>query len=185
MQPNQKRIQRMSRIFRTLFTVGLYTVPFFPAIYWLGLNYLPAELQSPFSSCLMQSHCSVEYALPLNLRFLAFGGTIPSTLVLIFSLLSVRRLFSLYGQNIYFERQNIDLYKRLGKLAIWAVFCDVFSDTVRTLATSLNNPPGERMLRICFSTEHFKLLIVSGIILVIAMVMDEAKKMSEEQQLTV
>lgn len=65
------------------------------------------------------------------------------------------------------------------------MFCDVFSDTIQTLAGSLNNPAGERIVRICFSTDHFKLLVVSGIILVIAMVMDEAKKMSEEQQLTV
>jgi len=169
-----------------LFTVGLYILPLIPAIHWLGFNYLPAELQSQLSRFSIQSiPCSVESGLPFKLRLLAFVGTIPSTLVLIFSLLSLRKLFSLYGQNIYFERQNIDLYKRLGKLAIWAVFCDVFSDTAHTLAMTLINPPGQRILRICFSTEHFKLLIVSGIILVIAMIMDEAKKMNEEQQLTV
>lgn len=179
MQTNQKRIQRMSRLFCNLFTIGLYTLPLIPAIFWLGFNYLPTELQSQLGSY------SVQGPLPLNSRLLALVGTIPSTLVLVFSLLSLRTLFSLYGQNIYFQHQNIDQYKRLGKLAVWSVLGDVFSKTVLSVALSINNPPGQRMLSIGFSSDHLKLLIVSGIILVIAMVMEEAKQLKEEHQLTV
>ncbi len=98
---------------------------------------------------------------------------------------SLRQLFALYENGVYFQAENVKRVRILGKLSFFGVVADVIDKSVQTLAFTLNNPPGERIISIGFTDDHLKLLVVAAIINLIAMVMDEGRKNQDELQMTV
>ncbi len=176
---NEFRIKGMSRRLRRIFQFSLYILPPFPVIYWLSYNHLPEMMhENIFPSGPLAW-------LPMNSRMIALSGDIPAIVILILALINLKRLFSLYEQGIYFQTENVVLFRRLSRLAFWSVLADVFEKTVLELARTINNPPGHRILSIGFSSDHLKLLIVATIIMLIGMVVDEGRKIHDEMQLTV
>ncbi|MDP3478344.1 MAG: DUF2975 domain-containing protein [Desulfoprunum sp.] len=176
---NEQRIQKMSRRLRRLFQVCTYTLPLVPVVYWLGYNHLPQMMHNNvFSS-------GAPSWLPLNSRLIALFGGVPAIVILVLALIGLKRLFSLYERGIYFQAENVVLFRLLGKLAFCSVVADVFNKTVLEVARTINNPPGERILSIGLSSDHLKLLVVAVIIMIIGMVIDEGRKIQDEIQLTV
>lgn len=176
---NEVRIQRMSRKLRYLFQVCLYLLPALPVIYWLAYNHLPPVIQgNVFGN-------EVPVWLAVNSRLIGFFGGVPAIFVLVLALRSLKRLFSLYEEGVWFQAENVRQFRLLGKLAFWSVVADVFNKSMLTVAQSINNPPGERMLSIGLGSDHLKLMVVAVIIMLIGMVMDEGRKIYDENQLTV
>jgi len=176
---NRQRIQKISRRLRLFFHLCTYLLPIIPIIFWLWYNDLPQVMHEsvfPWKT--------IDW-LPLNSRLIALLGNLPATLIMVLALIGLQRLFALYEQGIYFRAENVSLFRLLGKLAFWSVLADVFNKTVLELARTINNPPGERVLAIGFSSDHLKLLVVAVIIMLIGMVIDEGRKINEEMQLTV
>jgi hypothetical protein len=176
---NEKRIQQMSRRLRLLFHVCIYVLPFVPVFIWLGYNYLPEIVHDN----LFISHAPAW--LPINSRLIALSGSIPAIVILVMALIGLKRLFTLYEKGIYFQAENVAIFRLLGRLAFWSVLADVFDNTVIVLARTINNPPGQQMLSIGFSSDHLKLMVVAVIIMIIGMVIDEGRKIHDEMQLTV
>ncbi|MFH0781782.1 MAG: DUF2975 domain-containing protein [Pseudomonadota bacterium] len=176
---NEEKIRRTSKRLRRIFQIAAFALPFFPALFWLFYNDLPL---------VMQQHTfagRTETWLPLNSRIIALAGNIPATILAVLALVGLKRLFALYEQGCYFQAENVRLFRALGRLAVWSVLADVVNNTVLEIARTINNPPGERLLSIGFSSDHAKLLLVAAIIMLIGMVIDEARKIHEEHQLTV
>lgn len=176
---NQQRIRKISRRLRLFFQLCTYVLPLIPVVCWFWYNDMPQVVhQNIFPDK------TVEW-LPLNSRLIALAGNLPATIILVFALINLKRLFRLYEQGIYFQTENVKLFRSLGKLAFWSVLADVLNKSVLGIASTLNNPPGHRMLSIGFSSDHLKLLIVAVIIMLIGMVIDEGRKIHDELQLTV
>lgn len=176
---NQQRITRLSRRLGLLLQLCIVVLPFIPAVFWLGYNHMPQVMhENVFPG-------SFPAALPLNSRLLALAGSLPATVILVLALLHLKRLFALYEQGAYFQAENVRLFRTLARLALFSVIADVVNKTVIELARTVNNPPGERLLTISLSSDHLKLLIVAAIIMVIAMVMNEGRRINDEIELTV
>jgi hypothetical protein len=54
-----------------------------------------------------------------------------------------------------------------------------------TLALTFNNPPGQRMISIGFSSTDFSEIVTALMIIVVAWIMDEGRKLKEEQALVI
>ena len=176
---NEQRIRKISKLLRHLFHVCTYILPLIPILCWLGYNHLPQVMHENFFPG------QTINSLPLNSRLIALAGSLPATLIMVLALVHLKRLFALYERAIYFQAENVIIFRLLGSLAVWSVFADVFSKTMLEIGLTVNNPPGERILTIGFSSDHLKLLIVAVIIMLIGMVIDEGRKIHEEVQLTV
>jgi len=176
---NEKRIRKISKQLRFFFQLCTFLLPLIPVICWLGYNDLPQVMHENFFP-----GKTIDW-LPLNSRFIALAGSLPATFIMVLALICLKRLFSLYEHGIFFQPENVTLFRLLGKLAFWSVLADVLNKTVSAIALSINNPPGQRVLSIGFSSDHLKLLIVAVIIMIIAMVTDEGRKIHDEMQLTV
>lgn len=164
---------------RLVFQVCLYVIPILPVCIWLGYNHLPQIMhQHMFSSGPVAS-------LQLNSRLIALAGEVPMTLILIFALINLRKLFGLYEQGIFFQIENVSLFNRLSKLAFWSIFADIFDNTVLEIARTINYPPGHRILAIGISDNHLKLLAVAIIVMLIGMVMEEGRKIQDDMELTI
>ncbi|HBG20665.1 MAG TPA: hypothetical protein DDY32_15710 [Desulfobulbaceae bacterium] len=176
---NDRRIRKTSRKLRLLFQVSTFLLPLIPVVCWLLYNDLPQVMhQNIFPGKTVDS-------LPLNGRLIALGGSLPATVIMVLALIKLKRLFFLYEQGIFFQAENVLLFRLLARLAFWSVLADVFNKTVLEIALTINNPPGQRVLAIGFSSDHLKLLIVAVIIMLIGMVIEEGRKIHEEMQLTV
>lgn len=176
---NEQRIRTISRRLRLLFQVCIYVLPLVPVICWFWYNDMPQVMHDN----IFQGK-TIPW-LPLNSRLIALAGNLPATIILIFALINLKRLFFLYEHGIYFQAENVRLFRSLGKLAFWSVFADVINKSVLEIAVTINNPPGQRILSVGFSSDHLKLLIIAVIIMLIGMVIDEGRKIHDEIQLTV
>ena len=65
------------------------------------------------------------------------------------------------------------------------VFGDIIYDSLTSLILTFQNAPHHRVLTLSFSNFDFNRLVAGGIILIIAWVMKEAYKMSNEQSLMI
>lgn len=176
---NTRRIRRISRRLRLLFQLCAWLLPLVPAACWLFYNDLPQVMHAN----VFPGH--TVHSLPWNSRLIALGGSLPATGIMVLALLSLKRLFFLYEQGIFFQAENVRLFRLLGRLAFWSVLADVFNKTVLEIARTINNPPGERILAISFSSDHIKLLIVALIVMTIGMVIEEGRRIHEEMELTI
>lgn len=176
---NQRRITRLSRRLRRLLQLCIFILPLVPVLFWLGYNHMPQVMhESVFPG-------SFPSTLPLNSRLIALAGGLPATVILVFALLNLGRLFALYERGIYFQDENVRLFRTLARLALFSVIADVVNKTVMELARTINNPPGERLLSISLSSDHIKLMIVAAIVMLIGMVIDEGRRINDEMELTV
>ena len=176
---NEQRIRKISKNLRLFFQLCTFILPLIPVVCWLCYNDLPQVMHEN-----LLPGKNIAW-LPLNSKLIALTGSLPETVVSVLALIGLKRLFLLYEQGIYFQAENVALFRLLGKLAFWSVLADVFSKTVLAIALSINNQPGQRILSIGFSSDHLKLLIVAVIIMLIGMVTDEGRKIHDELRLTV
>lgn len=176
---NSQKIEKMSRRLRRLFQLCIFVLPLVPVFFWLGYNHLPQVMHDNIFPAAAPSW------LPLNSRLIALAGGIPAIVVLVLALIGLKRLFALYERGIYFQAENVALFRLLARLAFCSVIADVINKTVLELARTINNPPGERLISIGLSSDHLKLMIVAAIIMIIGLVIDEGRKIQDEIELTV
>lgn len=99
--------------------------------------------------------------------------------------LSLARLFKLYQQGILFDIENIILIKRIAQLMIGGEILSLIYQPLITMALSFNNPPGERFISITLSTMNGTNLLTACIIFAAALIMQEARQLQAEQELTI
>lgn len=176
---NEDKIRGMSRRLRIFFQVCLFALPTIPILYWFGYNHLSPIMQGGVFEG------GAPPFLAINSRVIAFLGGVPALVVTLIAINSLKSLFSLYERGIYFEAENVKQFRLLGKMALWGVLTDIVNKTVLVLAQTINNPPGEKSLSIGISSDHVKLMVIACIIMLIGMVMDEGRRINDENQLTV
>ncbi|MNY55058.1 hypothetical protein D3C86_1910030 [compost metagenome] len=84
-----------------------------------------------------------------------------------------------------FGERNVTALRGCGWSMILFSVAQVLVDPAVALALSAGNPPGERAITVGISAGMVVAAVVGGVLLVIAWVMDEARKINDEQQLTV
>jgi hypothetical protein len=67
---------------------------------------------------------------------------------------------------------------------LWVVLSIVY-ESAKSVLFSAGNPPGSRVLKVGLSSAEITTLMVGGIVLIIAWVMDEGRILTEEKELTV
>lgn len=170
---NAARIHRTSTMLVHLFTLLAVLVPVAAAVFWFAV---------PAGSKLMPY---VLNDLPIVLtpasRLSAFAITLLPGGVMVWSFLILRRLFGLYARGEFFTRANVRCFRQLGLAALsWTVANLVYSGLL-SAALTLSNPPGQRAVAISASGVDVTALFAGIALLVVSWVMDEARRIEEEQ----
>lgn len=118
-------------------------------------------------------------------RFLAFMADMVPLSAAIYGLLRLRDLFSLYEDGLIFTERNVRCLRSLGKTLLVWVGCDIVRYTLLSLILSLENPPGHRVLAVGLNSGDFTAVFVGIVVIIISWVMDEARKLEEDQALIV
>ncbi len=172
-----ERIQQASRRLGRVFRWGIVLTPVMVAIFWLYVGdnsvlgrQLPVELDPD---------------LPDRAKLWGFAVSMLPGLVVMYILAQLSRLFRLYEQGIFFSRANVAIFQRLGwSILAWA--CADFLQTVGLgLVLTLHRAAGQRLLVISLSSDQALMALMGLVVVTVSRVMDQARKLEEEQALIV
>ncbi|WP_126456826.1 DUF2975 domain-containing protein [Sulfuriflexus mobilis] len=171
------RIQRVSRRFRLLFSALVVILPLLSLIYWLGFNHFPQEF--------VPLPIRVEAELSLLARLLGFVISMLPIGVVIAAMYILAKLFNLYEKGIVFASPTVKCFRQLGwVLMFWVLASLLYLPMLSGVVTSVN-PPGQRLIAAQLGLSDFVILLMGAIVVLISWVMDEARKLEEEQAHTV
>jgi hypothetical protein len=119
-------------------------------------------------------------AIPIAYRLAALAvDLIPAALV-VWALLELHRLFLSYAQGQVFSEAALRSLGRVAMLMFLQVLVSFVAEAPITYLLSLAHPPGHREISLTFGSHDASFLFMAGVVLVIARVMAEARRMADE-----
>jgi hypothetical protein len=150
-----ERIQRISGILLKLFQGMLVALPFEKALFWLLIDWmLVKQLMQKgiwMHAVLMPEGFKSFADIQLNAlsKWIGFAGSVMGSLPLWMGLVVLIKLFRNYQAGRIFASINVVCYRQLGWLCfINALVVRPLNEMIMTLAATLSNPPGQRMISI-------------------------------------
>ncbi|BCS89068.1 DUF2975 domain-containing protein [Pseudodesulfovibrio sediminis] len=176
-------ITKPSRRFALLLHIIFYVYPIF--ILWLWVD--PSGTASSLGFDLIKSIMGETQIRETVLwqRLACFGAAMLTGSVVMYMLHSLSRLFTLYGKGEFFSTQNVACYRAVGISLIVQQAVSLPEQALQTVILSWTNPVGQRIIAIGADDTNISLIVVGLMVIVISRIMDEGRKMQEEQQLTV
>ena len=171
------KIQTVSRMFRVLFQVLFCLTPAVTIIFWLGfpatsvaLHYFP-----------LPTWPNVFNQMTLILAFLV---SLLPTVIVMYGLYQMIRLFKSYEQQEIFTVENVRRLKKFGyALFAWVIGGWIYDALLSLVFSMQAGQPA--MIHIIFRSSDVTTIIVGSIIILISWVMNEAYKIAEEQAQTI
>ena len=174
---NLERIQQVSQRLDWFVKSMLVIVPVTTFCYWMGFNYLPASLAPT------QTYGVSELAIN-NRLLLCLISLIPLSIV-IWCLWTLHRLFTLFSNNVFYHADNVRLFKALGLgITAWVVVDFVFTP-VQSVIMTMNQPEGLRVVAVNFDLNDLVMLAAGAITMLIAWIVEEGRKIEEENSHTI
>ena len=178
---NLFKIKRIGRIIHFLLSCLLIIVPLYFLLYWVFINHLPETLitvntlKTPI----------VPHQLPLKLQILGLVASLFPLAPLMYGISNLKRLFAFYREGVVFSFEHVKLFKNTAKGLLFWVALSIIYESAKSVLFTWTNPPGSRVLNVGIGSWEITTLLASGIIYVIAWVMDEGRILSEENKLTI
>jgi len=169
---NLDRIRRLSTILRLC--IGLCIAAFLvgPPLFWANPSWL-------LSVPVLADHVPATLA---GWQQWAGGATASAiTLVGVWMLSALWRLFGLYRQGRIFEAENVRALHHFGIGLIAFSLTSIVGSTILILILTATAPVGQRILSIGIEGGQVVSVILGSVFLVIARVMDEGRLLREDQ----
>ncbi|MBU4563520.1 MAG: DUF2975 domain-containing protein [Desulfarculus sp.] len=176
MDPQVERIAKVSARLRLVSTLLMFAIPVVLALVWAFMENLPFNTRLPVK---------VDASLPLISRILAFLASMIPGGVAIYALSRLRRLFDLYAHGVIFREANVECFRQLGwSLFAWAGASFLFN-TLAGFILTFHWKPGTRLLVLSLDSQDIMAVFSGLVVITVAWVMDQGRKLNEEQQLFV
>ncbi len=177
---NLASIRRLARRLEAVCLAGAVAVAPLTALYWAALNALPDVWRKQ-----QVADLAADPVLPAWVRGLCFlAAMVPGTALMV-TLLRLRNLFALYKEGRIFTLANVACLNDVAKALLWWATASILYQPLFGLAVTAANPPGRHILSLGVGSGEIALFFVAATAVVIARVMDEARRLDEEQSLTV
>ena len=182
------KVQKLSRFFKWVFAVIFWGWPIMLLLIWFQNqnNFLAGGLGFAINNFIPANIIGhLLEPLPLTVKVWGFMVSwIPATIGMLIAF-SLMRLFSCYQRGAIFVIESIRYIRHVGILMfIWALLNPIYQ-VLMSLAVTLENPVGQKVIAINLDADYFRNLITAGIVFLIAYIMQEGVKLREEQALTV
>lgn len=187
-----ENLQKLSRCLKTTFQILTFAVPMLICLQWLLIDWQPVKALIKHSMVLQPIITPeglvnlAEVELTFIAKMVALFGNLLGSSPYILAYMVLHKLFNNYNQHKIFTSANTQLYKKLGWLAFLnGILFIPITQTLMVLAATLSNPPGHRYITLGFGTPNLEAILCGLLIIVIALVMQEAQALQDENQLTV
>lgn len=98
---------------------------------------------------------------------------------------NLAKLFSLYGEGILFEEENIKLIKGISIYMILGILAGLIYQPLISAALTFNNPIGERYSVLNITSTNISTLVTALIILIASWILQEANLLKTDSQLNI
>jgi len=176
---NKERIQNASRRLRRILLTIVCILPVLDALVWLFMNKFPEMMWRKMLPYF------VTMPLPVSARLMGFVVTMLPTGIAMIGGYHLMRLFRLYEQGQIFRDSNVRCFRNLSRVLIWWFVVGIVQKSLLSIALTLHNPPGQRMITVELGSPDLTALLLGAILAVIAWVMEEGRKLQEDQDFTV
>jgi len=179
----KSKIFKLSRFLKTASLAIVFALPLFTAGWWITNGY---TFMGDFASCL-QPFPSMKGMKPVAelsafLKLCGFFTTMIPTAFNMLTFFFLARLFKLYETFEFFSFRCVRCIRNLGITILTCQIVYPFYFALLSLALTISNPPGERMIAVSLGSEQIYLMIVAGAIILASWIMDEGRKLQEEQE---
>lgn len=181
MQPrnNMDGIRRLGGLLERVCLVAAVAVIPLTGLYWAAFNSLPSTMTA---EAVRQAASPV---LPTWVRGLCFLTALVPGTALMLTLLRLRHLFALYKEGRIFTLANVACFRSVARALLWWAIASIIHTPLYGLAVTAANPPGRHLLTLGIGSTEVELFFIAALAVVISRVMDEARRLDEEQALTV
>jgi hypothetical protein len=205
------KIKNLSRVLKIMFFVITCSLPILEAGYWItngypfipsGMRYESLSWSMPMSSlgightdaakpselAVTAVDCMIKPLTELSntTKFLGFLVSLLPLSITMFILFLVSRLFYCFEHMEFFSATTVKSLKRIGFLIILnQTLIHAIYDALISLTLTFSNPPGYRIIEVSYGSAQINILIVGIIIILASWIMDEGRKMQEEQEGTI
>lgn len=178
-------IQRPSKRFALLFRVLFFLYPIGVLAVWLVADPGTGGQWLELDAFKRAGLFSADPPLGTWQRLACFGAAMLPGAAVMYAYRSLWRLFDLYAAGAFFEQENVACFRDIGWALMAQQILTLPAGALQTLALTAHNPEGERMVTLAIEDSNVTLLVVGLMIILISKVMDEGRKLQEEQRLTV
>ncbi len=182
------KIQRLSSRLRLLFLAGIGLVPLLHALGWAYFEQVISTPPFSFSPLLGLSWGQPPFmagAVTPTMKLLGFAASMLPGAATMYSFACLAGLFGRFGKGEMFTAQTVGLLRRLG----WAVLATqglrVLHGSLSTLILTMDNPAGQHMISVGLDSATVSETVTGVVIILASWVMDEARKLKEEQELVI
>ena len=122
----------------------------------------------------------ITAAMPLTYRAAALAVDLVPTAIMTWALIELYRLFLLYARGEVFSTAALTKLNRVAALMFWQVLTSFVAQAPISYILSLSRPAGHREISLGLTSYDLAFLFMAGVVLVIARVMAEARRMADE-----
>lgn len=176
---NKAKIQRASRYLRYLLVAAACLIPVVNGLVWALINQMPELIQDRVISYF------VTLPLPVSARIMGFAVTMMPAGVAMIGAWHLMQLFRLYELGEIFRTANVRCFKNLSRVLIGWFVVGIVHRSLLSVVLTLHNPPGQRYITFELGSPDLTALLIGSVLAIIAWVMDEGRKLQEEQDYTV
>jgi hypothetical protein len=173
-------LQRLSAISRVLGWICVVLMVFLPAsavLLWFNFDAwgqgMPDRLGIPDQYAIPSTLTPVQIALGLGVMMVPIA-------IMMFGLWNLRRLFAGFGAGRVFTLENTRFLRMFAWSVMAVIVVQFFANGLLAVVLTLNNPPGQRVLALSLSTEHIIAIFVGFVFVVIARVLEEGRKLADD-----
>lgn len=182
MQPNAVRL---SRALAWIFRAGFVAAPVLTVLVFLNLEWV---LQAQGAAALgVPAGFDVVHpeSLPVETKLLGLVvACVPLTLTCAM-LANLAALFAGYARGEVFTAGGVRRIRRVGLLLLVRELAAPFVGAAMSVALTLGNPPGGRMLVLGFESANLTQIVTALTILMAGYVMDQGRQLHDDAQLTI
>ncbi|WP_316898039.1 DUF2975 domain-containing protein [Pseudodesulfovibrio indicus] len=178
-------ITKPSKRFAVLFRVLFFIHPVLLLVFWMYIYPTDSSGWLGFRALNVLSESGALPDIDLWQRLACFGAALLPGAAIMYVYLVLSRLFTLYAHGVFFGKGNVSCYRAIAYGLIAQQFLFMAEEALQTLLLTIRNPEGERLISVGFDDANVSLLIVGLMIILISRIMDEGRKIQEEQSLTV
>ncbi len=187
MKDSAKNIRLLSRILKCLFLSAAFALPIITAGAWIsdGYSFLKPWVEWSIYPEISQATIKPLSEMAASTKLLGFLASLIPVAFQTVALALLAKLFGLYERLEFFSKESVTCIRKLGFCLLIGQLVYPFYLALLSLALTISNPPGQRMISAAFGTEQLNLVVIATIIILISWVMNEGRKLQEEQAATI
>lgn len=180
-----RNIQKLSRILKYGFYMGAVFNVVFPFLSFTNKSLIKMLYLSSNPHLVLPVGVEKYLTFSLSHKVLIGLSTLPANILYSIALLSIAKLLTLYEKGVYFSEETAKRFSDIGKFFIFSVIISFPQEALFTAATTLQEPSGQRLIRLSASNHDFTAILFALMIILVGWVMKEANRLKRDQDLTV